>query len=38
MIFQRLFGSSNDRKVKAFLARANKITALEPQMQALTDE
>jgi preprotein translocase subunit SecA len=36
-IFQRFFGSSNDRKVKAFQARALKITALEPAMQALSD-
>jgi preprotein translocase subunit SecA len=37
-IFQRFFGSSNDRKVKAFQARALKITALEPAMQALSDD
>ncbi|MBL8774049.1 MAG: preprotein translocase subunit SecA [Phenylobacterium sp.] len=37
-IFQRFFGSSNDRKVKAFSARALKVTALEPQMKALSDE
>lgn len=37
-IFQRFFGSSNERKVKAFQARVGKITALEPQMQALSDE
>ncbi|MEW5686271.1 MAG: preprotein translocase subunit SecA [Pseudomonadota bacterium] len=37
-IFQRFFGSSNERKVKAFQARALKITALEPQMQALSDD
>jgi len=37
-IFQRFFGSSNDRKVKAMTARVAKITALEPAMQALTDE
>ena len=35
---KKVFGSTNDRKVKARLARANKITALEPQMQALSDE
>ncbi|ATQ41625.1 preprotein translocase subunit SecA [Caulobacter mirabilis] len=33
-----LFGSSNDRKVKAMQGRVDKINALEPQMQALTDE
>jgi preprotein translocase subunit SecA len=38
MIFQRLFGSTNDRKVKAFRARTAKINALEPQMQALSDD
>eukprot|EP01035_Chromulina_nebulosa_P064001 gene64001-87523_t len=37
-IFQRFFGSSNDRKVKALAARALKITALEPATHALTDE
>ncbi len=37
-IFQRFFGSSNDRKVKGMQARAAKITALEPAIQALTDE
>jgi preprotein translocase subunit SecA len=37
-ILQRFFGSSNDRKVKAFQARALKITALEPAMQALSDD
>jgi preprotein translocase subunit SecA len=36
-IFQSFFGSSNDRKVKAMAARAAKITALEPKMQALSD-
>ncbi|WP_082532177.1 MULTISPECIES: preprotein translocase subunit SecA [unclassified Phenylobacterium] len=36
-IFQRFFGSSNDRKVKGMNARVVKINALEPKMQALTD-
>jgi len=36
-IFQRFFGSSNDRKVKALLARVQKINALEPKIQALSD-
>ncbi|MCR5874718.1 preprotein translocase subunit SecA [Phenylobacterium sp. J426] len=36
-IFQRFFGSSNDRKVKTFQARALKITALEPKIEALSD-
>ena len=38
MLFQRFFGSSNDRKVKAMAARVAKINALEPQIQALSDE
>jgi len=37
-IFQRFFGSSNERKVKALQARALKINALEPAMQALSDD
>ncbi|WP_293899995.1 preprotein translocase subunit SecA [Phenylobacterium sp.] len=37
-IIQRFFGSSNDRKVKGMAARALKINALEPAMQALSDE
>jgi preprotein translocase subunit SecA len=37
-IFERFFGSSNDRKVKGMATRATKITALEPAMQALSDE
>ena len=37
-MFQRFFGSSNDRKVKGMAARALKITALEPVTQALSDD
>ena len=36
-IFQRFFGSSNDRKVKAMTARVSKINAFEPKLQALSD-
>ena len=36
-IFQRFFGSSNDRKVKVLLGRVAKINALEPTIQALSD-
>jgi preprotein translocase subunit SecA len=36
-VFQRFFGSSNDRKVKSMQARVLKINALEPQIQALSD-
>ena len=35
---QRLFGSSNERKVKALNGRVAKINALESQMEALSDE
>jgi preprotein translocase subunit SecA len=35
---KKIFGSSNDRSVKSMLARANTITALEPQYAALTDD
>ncbi len=34
---QRLFGSANDRKLRGFLARVDKINALEPQFEALDD-
>jgi preprotein translocase subunit SecA len=37
-IFQRFFGSSNDRKVKGMAARVDRITALEPTIHALSDE
>ena len=33
-----IFGSSNDRKVKSLMARAQKISALEPKMKAMSDE
>jgi preprotein translocase subunit SecA len=36
-IFQRFFGSPNDRKVKAMQARVLRINALEPAIQALSD-
>jgi preprotein translocase subunit SecA len=35
---RKLFGSANDRKVKAMTAQVARINALEPQMAALTDE
>jgi preprotein translocase subunit SecA len=35
---KKLFGSSNERKVKAFAARVAKINALEPEYAALSDE
>src|SRR5581483_2419361 len=35
---KKVFGSTNDRKVKQMLARVARINALEPQISALTDE
>ncbi|GAA0786301.1 preprotein translocase subunit SecA [Roseibium denhamense] len=35
---RKLFGSSNDRKIKNFKARVDQINALEPEVQALSDE
>ena len=35
---KKLFGSSNDRKVKDFMGRVQKINALEPQYAALSDD
>ena len=36
-LIQRLFGSSNERKVKTLSARVAAINALEPRMLALSD-
>ena len=35
---KRLFGSSNDRKIKAYKARVEAINALEPDMARLSDD
>ena len=35
---KKIFGSTNDRKVKTMLARASAINALEPQFAALSDD
>jgi preprotein translocase subunit SecA len=35
---RKLFGSSNDRKVKAMTARVGRINVLEPEFTALSDE
>ncbi len=37
-IFERFFGSSNDRKVKGMMARVVRINALEPKLEALSNE
>ncbi|MBG6144320.1 preprotein translocase subunit SecA [Labrenzia sp. EL_142] len=35
---RKLFGSANDRKIKTFRATVDQINALEPEVQALSDE
>ena len=35
---KRLFGTSNERLVKSFQGKVETINALEPQMEALSDE
>jgi preprotein translocase subunit SecA len=35
---KKIFGSSNDRKVKDFIVRVEKINALEPRFAALSDD
>ncbi|MEL7030589.1 MAG: hypothetical protein AAGL49_15590, partial [Pseudomonadota bacterium] len=37
-LFKRLFGSSNDRRLKPMMARVERINALEPEIAALSDE
>ncbi|MBI1261622.1 MAG: preprotein translocase subunit SecA [Rhizobiales bacterium] len=35
---KRLFGTSNDRKIKAYMSRVEAINALEPEISALSDD
>jgi preprotein translocase subunit SecA len=35
---KKLFGSANDRKIKAYLPRVQEINALEPELAGLSDE
>ncbi len=37
-VFRKIFGSRNDRIIKSLRKEVDKINALEPQMQALSDE
>ena len=37
-LFKKLFGSRNDRLVKQYAQKVNQINALEPAMQAMSDE
>src|SRR5689334_22619741 len=36
-LLKKVFGSSNDRKVKTLLARSQAINALEPKFAAMSD-
>lgn len=37
-VMRRLFGTANDRKLKTYLLRVERINALEPEYAALSDE
>src|SRR4029450_5986112 len=37
-IARKLFGSSNERRIKSYLPRVAAINALEPQLEGLSDE
>lgn len=37
-VARKIFGSANDRKLKPLRARVNRINALEPMMEALSDQ
>src|SRR5947199_4387932 len=38
VIARKLFGSSNERRIKSYLPRGAAINALEPQLESLSDE
>ena len=35
---RKIFGSANDRRVNKYLARVEKINALEPELKSLSDD
>ena len=35
---RKFFGSANDRRIKGYQSRVNAINALEPELEALSDE
>ena len=37
-LFKKIFGSRNDRLVKQYMQQVQRINALEPEMQTLSDE
>src|SRR5262244_300414 len=37
-VARKLFGSSNDRRIRAYRPRVDAINALEPELEALSDE
>src|SRR5213078_1167723 len=38
VIARKLFGSSNERRIKSYMPRVAEINALEPQLESLSDE
>src|SRR5690242_6377497 len=37
-VARKLFGSSNDRRIRAYRPRVDEVNALEPELEALSDE
>ncbi len=37
-VARKLFGNSNDRRIRSYRSRVNAINALEPELEALSDE
>ena len=37
-VARKLFGSSNDRRIRSYRPRVDEINALEPELEALSDE
>ena len=37
-VARKLFGSSNDRRVRKYQPRVDEINALEPELETLSDE
>jgi len=37
-VARKLFGSSNDRRIRSYRSRVDEINALEPELEALSDE
>ena len=37
-VARKLFGSSNERRIRTYRPRVDEINALEPELEALSDE